>query len=35
MEDGREGIAWTRRQVGLPPFDFDSDDCVDPNLLVL
>jgi hypothetical protein len=35
MEDGREGIAWTRRQVGLRPFDFRRDDCVDPNLLVL
>ncbi|KAN0102978.1 hypothetical protein V8E51_011291 [Hyaloscypha variabilis] len=33
MDDGREGIAWTRRQVGLPPLVMES--CVCPEDLVL
>lgn len=33
MEDGREGVTWTRRQVGLPPLVMD--DCVNPERLVL
>jgi hypothetical protein len=35
IPDGREGIAWTRQQVGLPPLALGIDDCLDPSLLVL
>jgi hypothetical protein len=34
LEDGREGIAWTRQQVGLPPLEFGIDGFVDPRLLL-
>jgi hypothetical protein len=35
IPDGREGIAWTRQQVGLPPLELAVGDCLDPSLLVL
>ena len=35
LHDGREGIAWTRQQVGLPPLDFGIVECLDPHLLLL
>jgi hypothetical protein len=33
MDDGREGIAWTRRQVGLPPLVMESYVCLEDLVL--
>jgi hypothetical protein len=36
IPDAREGITWTRQQVGLPPLGFGlHDECLDPKLLSL